>query len=133
MGGQPGTEGLLVVGHNVSRARPSVLLSHPFPQPSLRAIPKQRPAQDSRAAAAASVRPRCDSYLTCTAIEQGRWLASVRSRRRAHVTTTIPAIGQVESLDKYDNNGALNYGPALFVISYIVIVVWVLLQAGRPH
>ncbi len=32
----------------------------------------------------------------------------------------------------YHDDGSLNYGPAMFVISYIVIVVWVLLQAG-PH
>ena len=42
-----------------------------------------------------------------------------------------PGIGQVDSLDKYRDDGSLNYGPALFVISYIVIVVWVLLQAAR--
>ena len=40
-------------------------------------------------------------------------------------------VAQVDSLDKYDNDGALNYGPTLFVTSYIIIVVWVLLQASR--
>ena len=49
------------------------------------------------------------------------------------VEATRTCVGQVDSLDKYDGNGALNYGPALFVISYIVIVVWVLLQALRER
>ena len=39
-------------------------------------------------------------------------------------------MAQVDSLDKYREDGSLNYGPAMFVTSYIIIVVWVLLQAS---
>ena len=36
----------------------------------------------------------------------------------------------VDGLDAYDENGRPNYGASLFVYSYIVIVVWILLQVS---
>ena len=48
---------------------------------------------------------------------------------RAPIQRAHPGFGQVESLDKFTEEGTLNYGPALFIFSFIVIVVWVLLQA----
>jgi hypothetical protein len=62
--------------------------------------------------------------------------AACRSHSSSH---TLPpgmncyqhtCVAQVDSLEKYHDDGALNYGPTLFVASYIVIVVWVLLQAS---
>jgi hypothetical protein len=34
----------------------------------------------------------------------------------------------LESLERYDEKGQLNYTNAVFVLSYIILVVWVLLQ-----
>ena len=36
----------------------------------------------------------------------------------------------LDSLQRWKEDGTLNYGPNLFVFSYIVIVVWVLLQVS---
>jgi hypothetical protein len=36
----------------------------------------------------------------------------------------------VDGLPAYSEDGALNYGAAAFVYSYIVIVVWILLQVS---
>jgi hypothetical protein len=34
----------------------------------------------------------------------------------------------LDSLERFDENGQLNYTHAMFVLSYIILVVWVLLQ-----
>ena len=36
----------------------------------------------------------------------------------------------LDSLERWKDDGTLNYGPNLYVFSYIVIVVWVLLQVS---
>ena len=36
----------------------------------------------------------------------------------------------LDSLPRWNDDGTLNYGPNFFVFSYIVIVVWVLLQVS---
>ncbi len=36
----------------------------------------------------------------------------------------------LDSLQRWNEDGTLNYGPNLYIFSYIVIVVWVLLQVS---